>query len=161
MSRLKRSALVAASLSALLLAACSAGAVSTPSADATASSVASASATDAPGDGPITVLLRDGSIRLSSVSAPPGEVRFEIENAGSVPHDFVLIRTDLDAADLPYLTEDLKVIEDGLEIVDEVRGLNTGESASLTVTLEAGHYVVICNVSGHYGEGMRVNFDGS
>ena len=162
MSRLERSALVAASLSAFLLAACSAGAVSTPSADATAPSLASPSATGAPAGGPITVHLREGHITLSSVSAPAGAVTFEIKNVGTAfPHEFVLIRTDLDAADLP--TKDLKAIEDGLDIVDKVQNLQLDQSASLTVNLGAGHYVIICNISGHYvgfsGRGMQINFD--
>ena len=159
MCRFERSALVAASLSALLLGACNAGAISSPSADATASPVARASATDARPDGPITVQLRDFSFKLSSASAPSGDVTFVMKNLGDVPHDFVLIRTNLDAADLPHLTEDLKVIEDGLDIVYELKDLKTGESANPTVNLEAGHYVVICNISGHYDGGMLVNFE--
>ena len=159
MCRFERSALVAASLSALLLGACNAGAISSPSADATASPVARASATDARPDGPITVQLRDFSFKLSSASAPSGDVTFEMKNLGDVPHDFVLIRTNLDAADLPHLTEDLKVNEDGLDIVYELKDLKTGESANPTVNLEAGHYVVICNISGHYDGGMRVDFE--
>ncbi len=151
--------LVAASLSALLLAACDGGAISTPSDIATASPVASASAPDAPPGGPITVQLRDFGIKLSSASAPAGEVTLDMKNVGEYPHELVLIRTDQDAANLPHLAVELKVIEDGLDIVGRVRDLQTGQSASLTVNLEAGHYVVMCNISGHYDGGMYLNFD--
>ncbi len=161
MSRLD-SVPIAATLSVLLLAGCNSAAVSTRSADANASSVASPSVTAAPANGPITTHLREGHITLSSVSAPAGAVTFEIKNVGTAfPHEFVLIRTDLDAADLP--TKDLKVIEDGLDIVDKVQNLQLDQSASLTVNLGAGHYVIICNISGHYvgfsGRGMQINFD--
>jgi len=142
----------------------STGAASTPSAHTTAPSVASASATDAPADGPITVTLKDVVINLSSVSAPAGEVTFDVQNVGNAGagiHEFVVIRTDLDAADLPKHVDASglpTVIEDGLDIVDRVQPLRVGESASLTVNLAAGHYVFICNLAGHY-YAMRLNFD--
>ena len=136
------------------------GSPSTASSSAQASAASSASATT--GDGAISTLLTEFDITLSAASAPPGEVVFEVRNAGALPHEVILVRTELDAAELPV--HDGAVHEDSLDIVTEVRDLAAGESATMTAELEAGHYVLICNLSGHYesgvnGPGMKVNFD--
>jgi hypothetical protein len=56
---------------------------------------------------------------------------------------------------------------EGIEVVDEIEEIPVGESRSLTVDLEAGNYVLICNIlqeepngtlEAHYSEGMRTGF---
>jgi len=143
--------------------ACSTGGGSSPSAESpptptAANEVASAS----PPEGLISAVLTEFDLVISSASAPAGEITFEVKNAGELPHELLVIRTDLDAAELPF--EDFKVVEEGLDLVAKVEDLAAGESVSLTAHLEAGHYVLICNLSGHYesgqfGPGMRANFD--
>ena len=113
-------------------------------------------------EGVIGTLLTEFDITLSAASAPPGEVVFDVRNAGALPHEVILVRTELDAAALPV--HDGAVDEEALDIVAEVRDLAGGETATMTAELEAGHYVLICNLSGHYesgvnGPGMKANFD--
>jgi uncharacterized cupredoxin-like copper-binding protein len=113
-------------------------------------------------EGHISAVLTEFDLTISSPSAPAGEVTFEVKNAGELPHELLVIRTDLDAAELPF--DDFKVVEEGLDIVARIEDLAAGESGRLTAELEAGHYVLICNLSGHYeesqfGPGMRVNFE--
>lgn len=79
-----------------------------------------------------------------------GKVKFEVTNSGAAPHEFVLLKTETKAADLP--TEGGKAKETGL--VDKTETLDPGASADLEVDLKAGHYVVLCNVPGHYQAGM-------
>ena len=43
----------------------------------------------------------------------------------------------------------------GVTHVDEVEDIAVGATESLTLTLEAGNYVVICNIPGHYLAGMH------
>jgi hypothetical protein len=49
-----------------------------------------------------------------------------------------------------------------VEVIDEIEDLPVGESQDVTATLEAGNYVLICNIveSGevHYAMGMRTAF---
>jgi uncharacterized cupredoxin-like copper-binding protein len=96
---------------------------------------------------------------------PAGEIYFLVENAGPVdPHEFVVIRTDLAPGALPV--EEGKVPEDDIDLVDEIEPFAPGSSASVTLDLEAGSYVFICNIAeieegeleSHYGLGMRVAF---
>ena len=41
----------------------------------------------------------------------------------------------------------------------QVEGIAAGETATLTVELEPGHYVIVCNLPVHYSKGMRADFD--
>jgi hypothetical protein len=153
-------------MGALLLvvlgATCSTG-VATPSAEPPPTPTAKSEvASPSPPEGQISAVLTEFDLTISSPSAPAGEVSFEVKNAGELPHELLVIRTDLDAAELPF--EDFKVVEEGLDIVAALEDLAAGESGTLTAELEAGHYVLICNLSGHYeesqfGPGMRANFD--
>ena len=99
-------------------------------------------------------------IDLGASTAAAGPVTFEIENAGTIVHEFVVMKTDLAADKLPLDTSAGVVSEDtdGLTVVDEVEDIPVGSSESLTVDLPAGHYVVICNVPGHYAGGMHADF---
>ncbi len=96
-------------------------------------------------------------IDLSKTTAAPGEITFHVKNTASdMAHEFVIFKTDLDAANLP--TDDAgNVVEDQLESVDEIE-LNPNESGDLTVDLDAGHYAIVCNQPGHYAQGMYINF---
>ena len=136
------------------------GSPSTASSTDQTGAAGSASATMA--EGAISTLLTEFDITLSAAAAPPGEVVFEVRNAGALPHEVILVRTELDAAALPV--HDGAVDEEALDVVAEVRDLAGGESATMTAELEAGHYVLICNLSGHYesgvnGPGMKANFE--
>jgi uncharacterized cupredoxin-like copper-binding protein len=113
---------------------------------------------DSGGEGAVGATLSDFEIDLDESSAPAGEVTFEIQNDGPSEHEFVVFQTDLAEDALP--TDDEGTVEEGgdLEPVDEVEEIADGDSADLTVDLEAGSYVIICNVPTHYGEGMHTSF---
>ena len=119
---------------------------------ATACSAASPS----PSTTAITATLKEYSIELSAATAAPSSVTFTVTNSGTIVHEFVVLKTDVQAADLP-LTND-EVTEDDYTVIDEVEDVESGKSGTLTVTLDAGHYVVICNIAGHVRQGMATDF---
>lgn len=88
---------------------------------------------------------------LPSVKA--GELQFELENADSVVHDFVLVRTDADGSELPVTNGRVDLANAG-QVVGEIAAFAPGESAGSTFDLEAGNYVLFCNIEGHYNGGM-------
>ena len=113
----------------------------------------------------VDITLREWEVSTSQPSVPAGEIYFLVENAGPVdPHEFVVIRTDLAPDALPV--EEGKVPEDDIDLVDEIEPFAPGSSASVTLDLEAGSYVFICNIAeveegeleSHYQLGMRVAF---
>lgn len=111
----------------------------------------------------VDVSLREFSVTPETASAPAGPITFRVTNDGDVAHEFLVIRTDLAPDALP--TEDNGAYEEngaGTEVVDEIEQINPGRTSNLTVTLEAGNYVLICNMVNqgfeHYALGMHTAF---
>ncbi len=115
----------------------------------------------------IDVTLQEWAVTPSAASAAAGDVTFAVTNNGPDDiHEFVVLKTDLDPGDLP--TDDHgAVTEDGegIEVVDEIEDVPVGETQELAVTLEAGNYVLLCNIydededEAHYQMGMRTAFE--
>ena len=114
----------------------------------------------------VDVTLQEFAVGASPAEAPAGSVTFEVTNVGPEDvHEFVVIRTDVDPTALP--TDDNGVVDEegeGLELIDEIEDIPVDESQSITLDLEAGNYVLICNIwdedeqEAHYVEGMRTAF---
>jgi len=111
----------------------------------------------------IDAALTTYKITLSKDTASAGEITFHVHNdATDLLHEFVIFKTDLPEDQLPLTAEDT-VDEEGAGVthIDEVE-VEAGQSADLTVNLEAGKYVLICNINDnnemHYMHGMYVTF---
>jgi uncharacterized cupredoxin-like copper-binding protein len=125
--------------------------------DDTSSGSSSGSSTgDSAASGGVGATEKDFSIALDSSSASAGSVTFDVTNQGPSTHEFVVFKTDLAPDALP-LTNDGLVDEKGkgLTAIDEIEDISAGSSQSLTAKLDAGSYVVICNLPGHYQQGMH------
>jgi uncharacterized cupredoxin-like copper-binding protein len=107
------------------------------------------------GDGTIGTTIRDFAIALEEHSTPAGSTAFDITNEGPSTHEFVVFRTDLAEDALPV--DGATVAENELDLVDEAEDIAPGVGTTLTVDLDAGNYVVICNVEGHYRAGMHAS----
>jgi uncharacterized cupredoxin-like copper-binding protein len=120
------------------------------------SSSASSSSAGGTSSGGVSATEKDFEIDVASSTAPVGSVTFNISNEGPSTHEFVIIKTD-DAPDaLP--TKNGEVNEDGLNVVDEQEDIAPSTTATITTNLDAGSYVIICNVPGHYQLGMHTAF---
>ncbi|MEX2446706.1 MAG: sulfocyanin-like copper-binding protein, partial [Dehalococcoidia bacterium] len=102
------------------------------------------------------VELVDMDVLPETSTAPAGSVDFVAENTGALPHELIVVRTDLAEEDLPMDGGVVDVSQ--LDILGETDEFATGEGGTLTVTLEAGDYVLFCNVAGHYASGMHTPF---
>ena len=109
----------------------------------------------------VDITLREFAIQAGQASVAAGKIYFLVENVGpDDPHEFVIISSDLGPLDLPF--EDNRVPEDEVDIVDEIEPFAPDSSASITVDLEAGKYLLICNITetedgeieSHYKKGM-------
>jgi uncharacterized cupredoxin-like copper-binding protein len=97
-------------------------------------------------------------IQMSQYSVQAGPVTFHIVNgADDMLHEFIIIQTDSPASELPT-DESGRVVEDAVTIITAAEDIPPSNSRNLTVNLGAGHYVMICNLPGHYLQGMRVDF---
>jgi uncharacterized cupredoxin-like copper-binding protein len=107
--------------------------------------------------GTIATSLTDAFvIDIASATAEAGAIAFEVTNTGQLLHEFMVVRTDLAEDALPI--DVVQVDEAQLEIVASTLELPPGQSQLLLTDLEAGHYVLICNIPGHYNAGMHRTF---
>jgi uncharacterized cupredoxin-like copper-binding protein len=149
-----------------LTAACGAPAATGGPAATGAPPAGSAPAASGAAGNAVDVTLQEWAVSTTPQSAQAGDVTFNITNSGPEDaHEFVIIRTDLSLIDLP--TDDTGAVNEeaeGLDVIDEAEEIDVGDSDSLTVALEPGAYVLICNIydeeeqESHYQEGMRTQF---
>jgi uncharacterized cupredoxin-like copper-binding protein len=117
--------------------------------------VASCAGDEAP-EGDVQVVMRDFELEVSPGSAPAGELVFVGVNEGPSIHEFEIFQGDAAADSLPV--ESGVANTEGLTLLDEVEDITQGSNATLTLTLDAGHYVIMCNLPGHYEQGMSADF---
>src|SRR3569833_3682836 len=88
-------------------------------------------------------------------TVPAGEVTFTATNRSTdTIHEMILIKVTDPKKALPYVAADSKVDEDAAGHLGEVSELDPGKSGSLTMKLDPGTYMLLCNVPGHYMAGM-------
>jgi len=97
-----------------------------------------------------------------------GTVAFEVTNEGpNDPHELVVVKTDLGLAELPTNADGSFNEEgDGVEVIGEIEEFEPGATESMSWDLEAGGYVLLCNlveeeeggIESHYDLGMKTAF---
>lgn len=98
-------------------------------------------------------------IKLSRDSAPHGIVSFKVKNdSKDTVHEMIVLQLDKPGEPLPYMADEQRVDEEAVGDKGEVSELDPGQSGSLTVNLQPGPYLLICNVKGHYAAGMWTEF---
>lgn len=115
----------------------------------------------------VNVLLSEFIVDPEQESVESGEITFVADNQGGETHELVVI----EAAS----AEDLPVDDDGAfdeaafgedNVLGEVEDVQSGDTAELTLDLEPGTYVLLCNiveqedteVESHFAEGMHATF---
>ena len=121
----------------------------------TASPAAPAAATPAPSALPsaTTVALKEFKVIPTNSTVAAGKVIFKVHNAGTVTHEFVVLKTNHPAAKLPLY----KGRADEAGNVGETGDLKAGASKNIALVLAPGHYALICNLPGHYLAGQHTD----
>lgn len=105
----------------------------------------------------VTVTHDDKSITLDRTSVPAGVVTLKMVNTGAVIHSLVVLKTDLPHDKIPADPKDgSKVQLTG--VVRESGQITAGQTKELSVKLEPGSYVLVCNEPAHYIIGMHTAF---
>ncbi|MGD8402291.1 MAG: hypothetical protein PVJ21_01435 [Anaerolineales bacterium] len=89
-----------------------------------------------------------------------GQITFHVMNSDSSDtHDFVIFKTDLAPGKLPLdSSNNVDETAQGLTKIDEIKDMAPGDVQDLTVALDPGNYVAICDLPGHYLAGMFAGF---
>ncbi len=91
--------------------------------------------------------------------AKAGVVTFKVtNNSKDTIHEMIVMKLDKAGDPLPYIQAENRVNEDKAGDKGEVSELDPGKSGALTVALQPGKYLLICNVPGHYASGMWTEF---
>lgn len=98
-------------------------------------------------------------VQISAGKAEAGEVTFAIANFGAIAHEFIVVKTDFKPGEIP-LGDNNRFDEagEGLEAIDEIKEFEPDTANVLKVNLEPGSYQVLCNIAGHYKNGMYKAF---
>lgn len=100
----------------------------------------------------VSVDLADFTIELSRDTVPAGRVTFAVRSDGPSVHEIEIFDGASPGQTLPV--EQSVADTTGLELVDEVENLLPGSTNQLTVDLDPGTYLIICNLPTHYANGM-------
>jgi len=108
--------------------------------------------------GALTIGMSDYAFSPSDTTTKAGTVKISTPNQGQLPHELVLLKTDQSPNSLPTLSNG-EVDEEGLEAKGvespgEIEDVNPGATKSASLKLTPGTYVMICNLPGHYKQGM-------
>jgi uncharacterized cupredoxin-like copper-binding protein len=110
----------------------------------------------APTDSQVVAEMTDYKITVNVPSAKAGKIKIGVRNLAAMEHSFEVIKTDLPQDKLPVDGASAKANEDGK--VGEIKSLPAGKSGAVTLDLQPGKYVFICNIAGHYQLGMHTGF---
>jgi uncharacterized cupredoxin-like copper-binding protein len=109
---------------------------------------APAAATPAPAvKGGIAVTLGDMWIKSPVATAKAGKVTFQVKNTGATMHQFAIVKAPAQlSAGVPT------------GALAKSAQLMGGQSATVSATLKAGSYELVCIMAGHYQAGQHIPF---
>jgi len=112
-----------------------------------------------PADRILDVNVKDFKIEPRLPTTTSGRVELRVRNAGPATHEFVVVRSDLPADQLPIAADGLSVDEDKVVPAGELDEVEAGSTGTLTLALTPGRYVLFCNLEGHYLIGMSASIE--
>jgi uncharacterized cupredoxin-like copper-binding protein len=129
----------------------------TTSSSPTATASATTGAGGEGGSTTVDATLTEFKIALDKDSASAGEVEFKADNKGAIQHELVVIKSDLAPDKLPVGSAGT-VDESKVDVVGKIDPFDAGKTETKSLDLEAGKYVLICDIAGHYAGGMHAAF---
>jgi len=92
---------------------------------------------------------------VSTAQVKAGTVTFNVANkSDGLVHEFVIAKSDKPVEALPYNESESEMTENAVTVKNEIENIDPGKSGTLTVNLEPGTYVLLCNKPGHFKAGM-------
>jgi uncharacterized cupredoxin-like copper-binding protein len=103
----------------------------------------------------ITGSVQEWAVGVSAHEAKAGDVTFTMKNAGTIAHEFIIVKTDFALGEIP-LGDNNRFDEEGegVMVPGEIPEWEPGTTGTVTLKLDAGSYQLLCNIAGHYKNGM-------
>jgi uncharacterized cupredoxin-like copper-binding protein len=85
-----------------------------------------------------------------------GKVTISVRNTGKVEHELVLLRTDLKPSQIRIDKKTDRFNEEAPDFTSpgEINSVKAGKSKTASFDLAPGHYIFVCNLVGHFRQGM-------
>ncbi len=100
----------------------------------------------------ISVVLGEWSVTPSIANVREGKLAFDVRNEGTMSHQLLLIKNDLPPDLLPVANGSIVLSQ--VNVVRSMEAIEAGSAADLSFDATPGKYVLVCNVPGHYQQGM-------
>jgi len=99
--------------------------------------------------------VKEWAVAIDAAEAKAGDVTFTMKNDGKVPHEFIIVKTEFAPGKIP-LGPDNRFNEDGdgVFVPGEISEWQPGTTGTVTLKLDPGKYQLLCNIAGHYANGM-------
>lgn len=99
--------------------------------------------------------LQGMQMKLDRNVVKAGRVTFRVTNQSqALVHEMHVLRTNLAGSQLPFHSKKDVFIESKVKNLGEVSDIDPGKSGKLTLNLEPGTYLLVCNQPGHSHAGM-------
>jgi uncharacterized cupredoxin-like copper-binding protein len=105
----------------------------------------------------LEIKMGDFYFSPAGATASAGKTTIEAPNEGSVEHELVLFKTNMDPAKLPTEANgevDEEKLDEVAEEAGEIADVEAGDTKAEKFNLKPGTYVMFCNLPGHYAQGM-------
>jgi uncharacterized cupredoxin-like copper-binding protein len=125
-----------------------------PSAAPAASPVASAAPPSASAATSATVSLTEWKVTVAG-TIKSGKTDLTITNAGVTPHELLVFKSDLKPSAYPTdAAGDIKEEGAGVKLVSDGDNIDPAGTQARSVDLAPGKYLFVCNIPGHFKQGM-------
>lgn len=103
--------------------------------------------------------VREWRITLDVNKIKAGPIHFTTINVGTITHEFVVIRTDYPDGKIPMAGARFNEDGAGVSSPGELGEFEPTVAKDTVLNLEPGHYQVVCNLPGHYHNGMHAELE--
>jgi uncharacterized cupredoxin-like copper-binding protein len=125
-----------------------------PTSAPSASPVTSAAALSASPSSGATVSLTEWKVTVGG-TIKSGKTDLTITNVGVAPHELLVFKSDLDPSAYPTdAAGDIKEEGAGVTLVSDGDNIDPAGTQARTVDLAPGKYLFVCNIPGHFKQGM-------
>lgn len=127
----------------------------TTSATSAASTTAASAAPAVFSGSDLPVVLREYQVEVPSTTISPGLKNLRISNFGTMQHELLVFRSDLDPSAYPMQDGNINEEDASITKVSDGDNLDPGTVQTRPVDLtQPGKYLFVCNLPGHFKQGM-------